>query len=257
MRKGNKLDFYWFLSKDKLLNECLPYTVGLNEIAFSEMLDYYESIIVKPTVSSGGGKEIYKVIKLSRGIEVHHRDKRNVFRNKREAFAFIEESTFGFSRPYIIQEAIDLLTVDGNPVDFRAIVQRRIDSSEWQVTGKFGKVAKEGFIVTNLKYHRAGLMSIDEALAALQFTWRDGERILEAMDKVCIRAAEKLQEAFPDKTMWGLDIGVNHSFQVKIIEVNANPGNNPFRDLEDDRMHKRITSIRNYNRLARRRRKGY
>jgi glutathione synthase/RimK-type ligase-like ATP-grasp enzyme len=45
---------------------------------------------------------------------------------------------------------VALAKIDDSPFDIRVIVQRKIGSNEWNITGCYAKVAKTGFFKTNL-----------------------------------------------------------------------------------------------------------
>lgn len=252
MDKGNKLHQFLYFQNDEQMAGRMPYTVQLTEESFNAMLNYYSTAIIKPAVSQGGGKEVYKVAALSGKIEIHHRDQKNAFKNRQEAYAYLQRELQWRMKPYIIQELVNLVEIGGKPLDIRMVVQRKLDSEKWQVTGSYAKMAKEGFFVTNLKHNRAGLMTLEEAFTSLGLPDGKKAELIKEMENTCLAVAEKLQPLFPEKTIWGLDLGIDQNLQVKIIEINSNPGYIPFHDLKDPAMLQKIKAIRKCNRKMRR-----
>ncbi|WP_231575119.1 YheC/YheD family protein [Bacillus sp. B-jedd] len=252
MDKGNKLHQFLFFQKDEHMAGRMPYTVQLTEESFNAMLNYYATAIIKPAVSQGGGKEVYKVADHSSKVEVYHRDQKRIFHNRQDAYAYLQSVLDWRLKPYIIQELVDLVRIGGKPLDIRMVVQRKLDSEKWQVTGSYAKMAKEGYFITNLKHNRAGLLTLEEAFTSLGLPDRKKAELVKEMEQVCLTVAEKLHPLFPEKTIWGLDLGINQYLQVKIIEINSNPGDVPFHDLKNPAMLKKINAIRKYNRKLRR-----
>lgn len=252
MDKGNKLHQFLFFQNDEQMAGCMPYTVQLTEESFNAMLNYYTTAIIKPAVSQGGGKEVYKVAVLSGKIEIHHRDQKTSFKNRNDAYAYLQQVLQWRMKPYIIQELVDLVRIGSKPLDIRMVVQRKLDSEKWQVTGSYAKMAKEGFFITNLKHNRAGLLTLEEAFTSLGLPVRKRAELIKEMEQICLMVAEKLQPLFPEKTIWGLDLGIDQNLQVKIIEINSNPGTVPFHDLKNPAMLQKIKAMRKYNRKLRR-----
>lgn len=130
------------------------------------------------------------------------------------------------NRPYIWQEGLMLATYRERPVDVRILMQRDHTGS-WKRTKMFARVAKTGDFTSNLT-GGGDAMTVDEALAeclpkverrnrAKGQIRRLSREIVEAMEASSGRRFGEM----------GIDLGLDTSGKVWVIEVNSKPRKTP------------------------------
>src|SRR5690606_24434418 len=132
------------------LRAVLPHTLRLNEQNFYMMAKKFGQVIVKPSAASGG-KGVIKVSRTRGGLyHVHHGKSRQTL-SLRGAYAEIARlrSRKYNNMPYLVQQRINLATINRKLFDIRVMVQRK-KGTDWQVTGVMGKIAGPGYFITNL-----------------------------------------------------------------------------------------------------------
>ncbi|MBP1933386.1 YheC/YheD family protein [Ammoniphilus resinae] len=239
-----KWERYHILVKDDVIRNCLPETRLFDVETVFDMLQKYEEIILKP-IAGTKGNGIFKVALIADDeLEIHHSSNRKRM-NKEKLIEQILVLTKN-SR-YLVQQRIRLAEVNYCPFDLRVIVQRKKGSTAWVVTGQYAKVAREGLITTNIaKKGRA--MTVEAAIENSNMEKQNVQNLLQELNMLCLRIASLIQNQEPERTLWGLDMGIDKTGKIWNIEVNAGSGLRGFRRLEDKTMYRRIRSYFRYNR---------
>lgn len=246
MRPGNKLLVYKLLKQEAGLHEALPETYMFSEKIFTGLFNRYQEFFAKPLVSYGGGKGVFKVSKGdNHQIRVQIEAKKYNFTSLAEAYKFVKNELSQFSKKSILQQPVNLAEINGRPMDFRVLVQRKIGFA-WMVTGKYAKLAPEGLIITNLT-GRGKLLTLKTAFESPSLKKFNVSQLEINMEKISLLTVHQLSHVFTNKTMWGLDIGVDKYGKVWLIEANPLPGNGAFRELEDQSMQYTIEAIVGFN----------
>ncbi|WP_230087846.1 YheC/YheD family protein [Alicyclobacillus mali (ex Roth et al. 2021)] len=128
-------------------------------------------------------------------------------------------------RPYIWQQGIDLVALDGRPVDIRILLQRD-GTGAWKRTKMFARVAKAGDFTSNLATG-GGAMPVDRAI--LGAFPDDVKRRVRASIRRTAEAVAEAVEAGAGRTFGelGVDLGVDRRGFVWVIEVNSKPRKAP------------------------------
>jgi len=239
-----KWERYHILAQDDVIRNCLPETRLFDAGTVFEMLQKYEEIILKP-IAGTKGNGVFKVAMIKDDVfEIHYSSNRKRI-NKEKLIEQILALTKN-SR-YLVQQRIRLAEVNHCPFDLRVIVQRKKGSSEWEVTGQYAKIAREGLITTNIaKKGRA--MTVEAAIEKSNMEKQNVQKLLEELNFICLRIASLIQNQDLGRTLWGIDMGIDKTGKIWNIEVNAGSGLRGFRRLEDKTMYKRIRSYIRYNR---------
>lgn len=130
------------------------------------------------------------------------------------------------SKPYILQQGIQLACFQERPFDLRVLVQKD-GFGTWRRTKMFARIAKEGEFTSNLTAGGDAL-PVSTVLETI-FPNRDKRRkILNQVRKVSITTAEVIERAsgklFGEL---GIDLGIDVLGGVWIIEVNSKPWKAP------------------------------
>ncbi|AEJ43356.1 YheC/YheD family endospore coat-associated protein [Alicyclobacillus acidocaldarius] len=128
-------------------------------------------------------------------------------------------------RPYIWQQGIDLVALDGRPVDVRILLQRD-GTGAWKRTKMFARVAKSGDFTSNLATG-GGAMPVDRAILGA-FPDEAKKRVRASIRRIAEAVAEAV-EAGAGRTFGelGIDLGVDRRGFVWVIEVNSKPRKAP------------------------------
>jgi len=228
MNRNNKFHKHQIFMKDAYLRNYLPETMLLTKENLVNMQNKYKKFVIKPSLGSLGkgiiivsevGKEKYELFILNRT--------KNIV-GQRNLYTFLkgQESQ---SIQSIVQRYIPLATYTSRSIDFRYIVQRT--DSEWVVTGKYAKVAKEGYAVTNFEYG-SSIHTVEEALINTNISDLNLDEILENLETLTISISSCLYTYFPSIKIWGCDIGIDTKGNIWIFEANSAPQTKGFLELE-------------------------
>ncbi|SDK72769.1 YheC/YheD family protein [Natronincola ferrireducens] len=138
---------------------------------------------------------------------------------------------------HILQRKIQLATIDNHPFDLRVMVQREINSSLWQVTGKIAGVAAKEFCITNAIKE---VLSVEKAIEASILAKVLQQDIAVKIDRLALLTAVYLEEYYRKFYSMAIDRGIDNGGEVWIIEVNLDPNISLLSRLEDGSMYERM-----------------
>ncbi len=208
------------------------------------MLNKHQDVVIKPIIGSFG-KNVIRISLIKSGVyKVHEDANSKIIKGRKKLELFLKEKTG--KTPFLVQYCIQLATVNDMSLDFRYIVQRRGTETDWEITGKHGKVAKSGFFITNLN-KGASVVAVEEALKLCHNDNVDINQVMNKLEWLSLNCAKCLTSYFPRHTIWGLDLAVDRNGKVWIIEVNANPKVEGFSFLNDLSMYQTIKKYQAYN----------
>ncbi len=216
------------------LRSCLPETIWYSEENIKKMLKQSPSVFVKPD-KGGGGSGIIRVRKLIPRFEVCFR--KNCQMVEERDLGRMVGRLLSPSRRYILQEGVELATIEGRPFDIRVLLQK--PGNRWILSGMVAKVAARGRFVTN---HCKGGQPMDMK-KALQFMDGEGifpERVMRDLAKISYLTAEVLERRFPGLKELGIDVGLDWMGKPWIFEVNTRPYFRMFSKIRNPSMYRRI-----------------
>jgi hypothetical protein len=237
-KSWNKWNKYQTMVKYSSVKRYLPETRWLSEANVWSLLRRYGSIVIKP-IGSYGGKGVFMVKSLgNEKYRFQAGTKVTVVHGKAKAYARIRKLT---GKATIVQRKIELGRVQGRPYDLRVMIQRSKGSSRWSITGKLAKVAGKGYIITNTNRSGGYVTSVDRVFSrALHSGGRSRARA--ELTKAAHAAARSLVKRFPHQRVMGIDMGVEPTGRVWIIEANFRPSLSLFSKLKDKSMLRKIKS---------------
>ncbi|MBU7006671.1 YheC/YheD family protein [Phosphitispora fastidiosa] len=133
-------------------------------------------------------------------------------------------------RRYIAQQGIRLAKIHGNPFDIRVLMQKN-RYGEWLRTGSAARVAAPGNLISNI--HAGGHAErITEVLQTVFPNPRLTHRVLDDIRKLSSLIAGFIStEGNPLFGEIAVDLGVDETGKVWVIECNAIPGRSVFRRI--------------------------
>ncbi|WHY85492.1 YheC/YheD family protein [Neobacillus novalis] len=218
-----------------------------------DFMSRYDYVYVKHS-TAGQGRGIFKVYKTKDGSYFF-----NGFTLRgepiKQSFAAIEDfhqilRALGQHSNYIIQEGIQSLSLNGQPLSIRSHVQNL--NGKWIIGGMFGKIGLAETIDHGIaNTHRgAQIISMDELLSVyLQMDDTKKDKVIDSLRDISISTAIVIASQFPCRE-YGIDIGLNSHEKPIIFEVNTTPGISGFARIENKVLWNQIMKIRKLQKEA-------
>ena len=231
-----KWNEYQVMKGDLRISPYLPETKYFTESSLWEFIDKYRQVIIKPCWGQWGRGLVQVSFLGNEQYELHTESIKLIFEGKKQTYDYLKNN-YLLKNAYIVQQRIPLMTYDNCPFDLRIMVQRKRNSSDWEVTGGLARVALKGFIVTNVTKY---ILPIEKAIQNKyinQFTITD---ILSEINRVALLTAIQLEKFYSRSRCIGFDIGLDEKANIRIIEANFKPDLKLFYCLEDKTMYRTI-----------------
>jgi hypothetical protein len=237
----NKWGMHQILSESSTLTPYLPHTIKYRSSQdLSRMLKQHRLLYLKPR-SGTGGRGIVRIEKLGTNLyQVQGRDQqRRIITPRQVTEQQIGQVLSGWPlvERYIIQQGIPLTLKDGRVHDFRMLVQKN-GEGEWEITGCAGRIGPHRSVTSNL--HGGGTAIPMEKLLRHKFT--DPAKIIRIKQtayKMGIETVKFLDTKFDVFCEVGLDIAVDPSGHVWILEVNPKPSREVFSRIGEQETYRR------------------
>ncbi|MGM0876154.1 MAG: YheC/YheD family protein [Bacillota bacterium] len=225
---NNKFHKHRIMMEDPFLANFIPETRLLTKNNLIDLLNNFKKVVVKPSRGSLGkgiiiitelGIEEYELLLLNKKKHINGLDRVYNYL-KRQENVYI---------PNIVQYYIPLAKVYDQPMDLRYIAQRTVP--DWTITGKYAKVAKEGYALTNFE-HGSSILTVEDALENSTIKNLNIIELIEKLDTITLSITTCLSRYFPNHKIWGCDLGIDEKGSIWIIEVNSAPQIKGFLELE-------------------------
>ncbi|MGM0876156.1 MAG: YheC/YheD family protein [Bacillota bacterium] len=227
-----KADIVQEAEKDEKFNNFFPHTEILrNEKQIKALITRFQSVYIKPSNGSQG-EGVYKVTvdKHNRLNLIDRENKITVINNKSVLTDYLREWR---NKKYIIQKAIK--PVGNQNVDFRVYVQKN-GLRNWVCQGMIGRVAKQGTIITNLKYVDKIL---DGHAAIKKYFHVNGQKAKELEEEIyfrCIGVCKEIDKKFGTYGDVAVDVIVDSNLCVWILEINKVYGYNSIVKMKNQKL---------------------
>ncbi len=226
----DKWEAHNWLSTCQELVPHLPETRRISVDELKKTAQKYRRLFIKPARGSLG-RNITVLTRAGDGSWVLRRGGRAA--NKERIAAL--DSVPGHlpkldSGTYIIQQGLDLCRSRGRPVDVRVFMQRT-GTGRWAVTKMFARVPPSGQLIANISRGAKG-RPVSAALARC-FAHHRVPGIVRQIRKLALQTCHCLDIAIGKPVgELGVDIGVDNTGHVWIIEVNSKPHRKAYDTLE-------------------------
>jgi glutathione synthase/RimK-type ligase-like ATP-grasp enzyme len=232
----SKWSQYQILKTKKEISPFLPNTQLATPITILDFIEKYKQVMLKPCIGQWGLGVIQVSLVKGEIFELHIERNLHIIEGRKELISYLLEY-FLPKKTYMVQERIQLATIDDCVFDTRVMVQREDPTSEWEVTANAVKVASKKFIVTNVA---RALLPLEVALEKSSIKNTSSQSINTKLDEICMDAANHLGEHFKDITIIGMDVGIDEQGEIKIIETNFVPDISLFKKLSDRSIFEKI-----------------
>ncbi|OLS36519.1 hypothetical protein BTR25_17660 [Bacillus sp. MRMR6] len=224
-----------FLSKwevhQQLINENhlvthVPETGLFSKENLTYFLEKYETVFIKP-VHGSQGRSIFKLEKIDGVLSVDSSLK--AFSEKKLTKFTIDEIYLQLkpllnNRIYIVQQGIQLITYESRGMDFRVLCHMN-HRDFWEVTSVVARVSAEAEFVSNIA--KGGEVMAPQTAIEKSFIAKEATRILSEMKELAVEITSwiSLQSSGIFGEL-GIDIGIDHTGKLWLIEVNSKPSKN-------------------------------
>ncbi|WP_164821527.1 YheC/YheD family endospore coat-associated protein [Paenibacillus koleovorans] len=239
-----KLQVHRILQRDEALRSYLPATRRLTGWAsLTAALQRDGTLFLKPDAGSQGKG----VLRLGAAADGSYTAVGRSGRNEPFARTFASEpllrswlEAFTAGRSYLVQPYLRLNTRSGEPFDIRCLVQKN-RRGVWSVTGLAVRRGASGNVTSNL--HGGGVAMDLEPFLQNEFGEEKARQIRSTLLNIASRVPVILEQHHGRLAELGIDLGIDASGHVWILEANSKPGRSAFARLSDPQV--RLASIRN------------
>lgn len=241
----SKHEVFQALRREQHLLPALPESRLLHHTqVLKNMLSRYSTVFIKP-VRGSLGRGITRIRHHgSEGYVCDQTSANGLRRNTYPTFAKLAQVLRPKvkSKSYQIQQGIDLVTVGGRPVDFRAIVQRGATGT-WGVTSIVARIASNQTFVSNLA--RGGtLSSVNTALDKSNVLPQHRLTVQSKLRKYAVEIAKGIEQQIPYHfAELGIDLAADVRGRVWLIEVNSKPSKEDNSPLQPGKIRPSVKQI--------------
>ncbi|MCH5584331.1 YheC/YheD family protein [Shimazuella sp. AN120528] len=214
----------WSLYKDLSATPCqthLPATAKLTDYtSFLQMMLQHTSLILKPIEGKAGigmmkveGNGPYTLT-----YQTKMQKQRLNISKLPQVYEQIKKRTK--SRPYVLQQAIELATYQGSPFDIRMLVQKD-GTADWKISGIGVRIAGQRAISTHVPM--GGRIESLERVLVNTFP-QQKKTLQQRLEQLGISFAKEIEEK-TGKTLgeMSMDIGIDKFGKLWFFEANAKP----------------------------------
>lgn len=220
------------MKKNSSLSPHIPKTRWLSSSKAIHMLESHPTVFVKPDGGSGGSG-ILRIRKTSTD-DYEIRNGKDLKRVGSHTLSRTLRKYQKSSTKYIVQNGIDLGRYHGKVFDIRMYLQK--PKSEWGISGMVARVAPRDRYITN--YHKGGQAATLEKVLLPIF---EGNHVkmnecIENLKRISLTISGTLDRQFRATRELGIDLAVDTSGEIWIIEANTRPQHNLFKFLPNKEM---------------------
>ncbi|MFB5760989.1 YheC/YheD family endospore coat-associated protein [Paenibacillus medicaginis] len=245
----DKHEVFDALKSSGLLRRYLPESHLLDSFAvFKRMCGQYSQVFVKP-VRGSLGKGIIRINKNADGsftmlTTTTGSPLKQNYPNATKMYTSLSGKMRTTS--YQIQQGLTLIHHNSRPVDFRALVQKN-GSGAWNVTSIVARIAGGSHFVSNLA--RGGTLStVKDAIAKTTLSAAAKTNAQTKLKTAALKIAAGIDHAIPAHFgELGIDLAVDHSGRVWLIEVNSKPSKNDNTALGDVKIRPSVLKLLEYS----------
>ncbi|MFC4600447.1 YheC/YheD family protein [Cohnella hongkongensis] len=246
----DKSEVFDALKKDIGLQKYLPESHSLQNYAMlRSMCSKYGIVFLKP-VRGSLGKGIIRISRL--GPDNWQASYATAFGTKRQSFGSLAKLFSSISGKiksvrYQIQQGLHLIEIGGRPVDYRALAQKNA-SGKWAITSIVARTAGSHHFVSNLA--RGGTLStVRESVAKSNLPAQFRGDASLRLSRAALDIARGIDMYIPAHfAELGIDLALDTSGRVWLLEVNSKPSKNDNTPLKEGKIRPSVRMLIQYAR---------
>ncbi|MED1786582.1 YheC/YheD family endospore coat-associated protein [Brevibacillus laterosporus] len=197
------------------LRHYLPETKLFRNRAFTDMLNKYDIIYVKPVIGSVG-TGVARIEQKPDGYFFYSSQTSESFQHLEELVQFVEK--WVNNKTYIIQQGIPLCKYQDRTFDVRVSIQKD-QLHEWKISGMVAKLANLDNKLSNLA--QGGSAEQLEIVLGSLFATQSIPIVVRRLQTACFAIVEHLELNEPSLVDLGLDMGIDQFGLPYFIEANV------------------------------------
>lgn len=247
---STKWQRYNTLKRELKVLPYLPETVRYSQRNLVTLLEKYDSVFLKP-ITGTGGSGIIKIYFKEPYYIMHYLKYKIKINSLERLFYQISRIMNHKHGPYMIQQGIDLISINNRPIDFRVLLLKPYN--EWLPMGIMGKLGVEDKIVTN-KCRGGKPILFNVAIArTLGLNNTETINLEKKIFSLGVNVGKALSKDYRYVRELGMDIAIDKNSNFYILEVNAMPRYNLFKYHNNRALYPQIAEYihhirRNYRR---------
>ena len=246
----DKTEVFDAIERDGSIQRYLPEShLFRNYAMLKTMCSRYPIIFLKP-IKGSLGKGIIRISRLEGGV--YQTLTAQVGGTRRQTYPNLTklfQSLSGKMKTtrYQIQQGLHLIEVDHRPVDFRALVQKNL-SGKWNTTSIVARIAGSQHFVSNLA--RGGTLStVKEAIARSLLPAKIKSKVGTKLKNAALDIAQSVDAHIPAHFgEFGIDLAVDTSGRVWLLEVNSKPSKNDNTPVGEGKIRPSVKQVIEYTR---------
>jgi len=214
-----KWQAYCLLSEDTALKAHLPVTALYNRPKdVRQFLSLFGEAYIK-NIYGSQGKGIVKICKRGKWYATNRADNgggASILKCDMELNEFLK----GLSpKQYIIQQAVDLLAINGQKIDFRLITVKD-DCGVWRVVGTIARFGATGSIVSNISSGGSAQVGYRAMIDTMELSHKQAYLKIAQMEEIALGIGDRLDKSGCLCGNLGVDLALDTDGHIWIIEVN-------------------------------------
>lgn len=240
----DKTEVFEALAQDAALQRYLPESHAFNGFAvLKRMCNSYSSVFLKP-VRGSLGKGILRISKEEGGYRLLSTTPLGTRKQSYPSLAKLFQSISPKMKTtrYQIQQGLSLMELGKRPVDFRALVQKN-STGKWGVTSIVARTAGSNHFVSNLA--RGGTLStVREAVGKSNLPAGIKESSQVQLPRAALAIARGVETHIPAHFgELGIDLALDQSGRIWLLEVNSKPSKNDNTPLNDQKIRPSVKQM--------------
>lgn len=209
---------YTLLERNELIKPHLPETVLYQRPKDVRMfLMIFPSVFIKHTFGSQG-KGIIEISRHGKWYITRIVGQETVvLKSDSELNTFLKENII--AGEYIVQEAIDLLTIESQKIDFRLMTVKDVNG-RWNVLGTIARFGTKDNIISNVSGGGIAEMGYHAIKQTLNLSHKQTYHIIRKMGTLAVELADCLDKSSYLCGNLGIDLALDKKGHIWIIEVN-------------------------------------
>ncbi len=239
----NKWNATQLFLKEDSLKRWMPVTCSYSANNLHDMLNKYRLLYIKPG-NGTGGRSIIKLVKGGQGYQLLGRNK-NLAKKKltiKSQSSLVQWLNSWVKNErirngnFMIQQGVNLSFIADRVADTRLLIQKD-ENGKWSVTGLGVRLGGANSSTSNL--HGGGRAIPFQRFFTEHFGPEKTQEILKECHALAFEVVKTIENRFGRMMEFGLDIGVDTSGRVWLIEVNPKPGRDIFREMGQTSLYKK------------------
>jgi glutathione synthase/RimK-type ligase-like ATP-grasp enzyme len=221
----DKTEVFDALRKEDSLHGYLPESYLFKNYQMLKSMSSQHSVLFLKPITGSLGKGIIRICREANGsyscqYASVNGTRKQTFPSLTKVFAALSGKLK--SQRYQLQQGLELISIDGRPVDFRALVQKGSQGA-WTITSIVGRIAGAEHFVSNLA--RGGSLStVTNALAKSSLSPAQRTSAAARLRKSSLDIAKGIEAQIPSHFgELGIDLAVDRQGKVWLLEVNSKP----------------------------------